>query len=81
MARSEGEQQALNLRTIKGGRGEGKRREKIVMEERERFGKNLAILSQAGNAGSGEGKASKSQWETLQAHIQASMAQSTKEGG
>jgi hypothetical protein len=62
-----------------------RKREKMEKEERERFGKNLAVLSQsrgtsttAGSAGQGQINGTSERWVALRAHIQASMGESVK---
>lgn len=58
-------------------RGVRKRREKLEQQERERFGKNLAVLSQAKSAetsgGDEQNNGSSNRWAALRAHIQTSM--------
>jgi hypothetical protein len=72
-------QQAPQVKTIKEGRGQAKRKEKIVKEERERFGKNMAILSTSTQAKStnGVGDGGGGRFAALRAHIQASMPTTT----
>jgi hypothetical protein len=56
-----------------------KKREKIEKEQRERFGKNLAVLSQAREreaaAEEQQRPGTSERWVALRAHIEASMAQ------
>ncbi|KAF2429462.1 hypothetical protein EJ08DRAFT_650476 [Tothia fuscella] len=78
---------ALNDRgtagSLKSKPGVRKRREKMEKAERERFGKNLAVLSQARPGETGDkvmegetsGTSCGERWKALRAHIEASMAQ------
>ncbi|TID26909.1 Actin cytoskeleton-regulatory complex protein [Venturia nashicola] len=65
--------------------GVRKKRERIEREERERFGKNLAVLSMArpkddGEAGAATGGTS-NRWAALRAHLNSSMAEQGAAGG
>jgi len=69
-----------NTISLKSKPGVRKKREKLEKEERERFGRNLAVLSQAKSVeedGGGpqlvDGKSER--WSALRAHIHASMVQ------
>jgi hypothetical protein len=66
-------QQRPQLKNVRDGRGQAKRREKIVKEERERFGKNMAILSTSAPNQGTKDAVSVNRWTALRAHIQASM--------
>jgi len=61
-----------------------KKREKIEREERDRFGKNLAVLSMAKpenvEAG-GKSSGTSSRWAALRAHLQTSMGEQGEAGG
>ncbi|QDS70644.1 hypothetical protein FKW77_000884 [Venturia effusa] len=64
--------------------GVRKKRERIEREERERFGKNLALLSMArpDNAEGGEAAgATSNRWAALRAHLNSSMAEQAAAGG
>jgi hypothetical protein len=63
------------VQSMKINRGVSKRKEKLLKEETERFGKNLAVLSQAG-AGSKESAetgSGDSRWAALRRHLQENM--------
>jgi hypothetical protein len=73
---------AAQMKNVREGRGQAKRREKLVKEERARFGQNMAVLS-ATNAASTPNDANAhnhatggGRWAALRAHIQATMAES-----
>jgi hypothetical protein len=68
---------AGQMKNVRQGRGQAKRREKLVKEERERFGQNMAVLNSAGVAnGKTDGTSSGGgRWAALRAHIQASMTE------
>jgi hypothetical protein len=56
--------------------GVRRKRDKIEREERERFGKNLAVLSMAkpdGGEAGGESTGTSSRWAALRAHLQTNM--------
>ncbi|KAE9993437.1 hypothetical protein EG327_005208 [Venturia inaequalis] len=65
--------------------GVRKKRERIEREERERFGKNLAVLSMARPKDDGEGSGATSRtsnrWAALRAHLNSSMAEQGAAGG
>lgn len=64
--------------------GVRKKREKIVREERERFGKNLAVLSMAKPASAeagGERSDTSNRWAALRAHLQTSMGKQSRATG
>jgi hypothetical protein len=61
------------LKNVREGRGHAKRREKIVREERQRFGQNMAILTTAAQSTNG-GATAGSRFAALRAHIQANSA-------
>jgi hypothetical protein len=68
-----------NSASLKSKPGVRKKREKMEKQERERFGKNLAVLSQArGNEATPEEQhttGTSERWVALRAHIEASMGQ------
>lgn len=64
--------------------GVRKKRERIEREEKERFGKNLAVLSMArpGNVeGGGATSGTSNRWAALRAHLNSSMAEQGAAGG
>lgn len=65
--------------------GVRKKRERIEREERERFGKNLAVLSMARPAddveGGGATSGTSNRWAALRAHLNSSMAEQGAAGG
>lgn len=55
-----------------------KKRERVEREERERFGKNLAVLSMAkpdSAAAGGETSGTSNRWAALRAHLKTSMGE------
>ena len=73
------------LHSLRSKPGVAKQREKMVKAESDRFGKNLALLSQARSSEvSGlqqEGGSRSRRWAALRAHIQSSMGQGVSEVG
>lgn len=74
--------EAQQLKNVREGRGQAKRREKIVKAERERFGQNMAVLT-AANAkdGSGDSTTPGNRWAALRAHINAGSAEAATSAG
>lgn len=68
------------LKNVREGRGHAKRREKIVKEERQRFGQNMAILTAAAQTSTGAA-APGNRFAALRAHIQANAAKSASATG
>lgn len=70
------------MKNVREGRGQAKRQEKVVKEERERFGRNMAILAST-NAKSDEstGASSRNRWAALRAHIHATIPESASVAG
>ena len=76
------EVKAPGMKNVREGRGHAKRREKVVKEERERFGQNMAILSTVAAQNSNtSGTAPGGRFAALRAHIQANVANSSSAVG
>jgi Ribosome biogenesis protein SLX9 len=73
-----GQSSVTGFKSLGSKPGVRKKREKIEREERERFGKNLAVLSMAkpasGKAG-GETSDTSNRWAALRAHLHTSMGE------
>jgi hypothetical protein len=69
------------MKNVREGRGQAKRKEKVVKEERERFGKNMAILSASGQSQGTKDAGAGSKWSALRAHIQAGMPEAVTNTG
>lgn len=69
------------MKNVREGRGQAKRREKLVKEERQRFGQNMAVLTTGAAQSKGEGTLPGGRFAALRAHIQANAAASSSGAG
>ncbi|KIW08545.1 uncharacterized protein PV09_00513 [Verruconis gallopava] len=74
-------QRPPQMRNVREGRGQAKRMEKVLKDERDRFGKNLAVLSASSQSAAQGASSTGSKFAALRAHIQANMSSAAPAAG
>ena len=74
---------APRMKNVREGRGQAKRKEKVVREETQRFGQNMAALATASTAQvqKDETAAGGGRWSALRAHINGSTPDASSGAG
>ena len=77
-----GEEGKVRHKSLKSRPGAGKKREKVLAAERERFARNLGLMAGGDGEGHGQGESgSRERWAAIRRHIETNVERRVPDAG